>query len=136
MRAIIAIIIFVFAVHVRAELVASCSISSYAERKRFDFEVTREQLLKTPLWRLKKDSPPLSPRKADKAATTKLRKLLKDTKGWERDRICLQDMGDGIHWIYVIEFSQRGIYGGLPPDLKIIVLMDGTVIEPKITDDR
>lgn len=136
MRTIITIIIFLLTIHARAELVVSHSLYSYAEGKKFDFEVTREQLMKAPVWKLQDDSPPLSPRKAEKAATTKFRKLLKDSKGWERDRISLEDMGDGVHWIYVIEFSHHGNYDGLPPSLKIIVLMDGTIIEPKITDRK
>jgi hypothetical protein len=132
MRTIIGIFFLIVAVHLRAEPVFSLTLSSYAEGKRFDFEVTREQLLKTTAWKAEDDFPPLSPRKAEKLATIKFGKLIKNTKGWERERISLQTIGDNERWFYVVEFSHHGS-DGPPPYFKIIVLMDGTVIEPKVS---
>ena len=50
----------------------------------------------------------------------------------ERTEIHLVDMGDGLHWYYVVQFEQvNSATTGLPAQAKIVVLMDGTVIEPK-----
>jgi hypothetical protein len=136
MRTIISIIILAFAIQVRADLVQSYSLLSYVAGKRFTSTVTRDQLLKSPAWSLQDDLPPLSPRKADRLATAKFHELLKDTKDWRRDRISLEDMGDGIHWIYVVEFGYHGDIGGLMIPYKILILMDGTVVEPKVSDEK
>jgi len=83
LHAIFATILFAFCFHARAELVEEHRQSSYAEGKQFAFQVTRQQLLNAPVWNPNGDSPPLPPRAAQKAATAKLRDLLKDTKDWE-----------------------------------------------------
>ena len=138
MRTIISIILLAFAVQVKAELVASYSLLSFIAKpsgKSFTSTVTREQLLKAPVWRSQDDSPPLPPRTADQLATAKFHELLKDRTNWRRDRISLEDMGDGIHWIYVVEFDYHGSLLGLAIPYRIMILMDGTVVEPKASDE-
>ena len=120
---------------VQADVFSSYSLSSYVSGKRFNFEITREQVLKTPVWKADVDSPPLAPRKAEQLATEKFRKLITDTEDWKRESITLEDTGDGLHWIYIVAFTKVGAYAGLPPYLRVIVLMDGNVIEPNVSED-
>jgi hypothetical protein len=35
----------------------------------------------------------------------------------------------------VVAFKKNGAYAGLPPYLRVIVLMDGKVIEPKVSEE-
>jgi hypothetical protein len=116
--------------------------------KAFISEASAAQILKTPTWPAKKQSPPLSPRKAEKLATKRLHSLLhelKDPAEWDRGNICLEDVGvpdakpRGDHyWIYIISF--RCCSGNSAPSefglLNIVVLMDGTAIQPKFADQR
>jgi hypothetical protein len=133
MHTLIAILFVALATHVEADLIQSYSVPSLIGGKEFNSDVTREQLLKTPVWRLQDDLPPLSPRKADKLATAEFQKLVKDPTDFRRRSISLLDMGDHIHWIYVVEFVWNGAFIGPGPSIQIIVLIDGTVIEPKVT---
>jgi hypothetical protein len=138
MRTFTLIAILLAATVVRADLISSYSVTSYDPkvRRRFDFEVTREQLLKAPLWGVDQETPPLSPRRAERLAITKFHQLVYDTKGWELKRISLEDMGDGIHWIYIVDYKAPtqdlggSLIGG--GEFLVVVLMDGTVIEPKV----
>jgi hypothetical protein len=142
MRALYFLLSIVFAVHARADLVEHHSEYSLMGTNVWDSRVTREQLLKAPAWPTQDDSPPLSPRQADALATAKFQKFvkeatrLKDTKLFRRDSISLVDMGDGLHWVYVVSFEWTGAIFGPPPQVRIMVLMDGTVIEPKVDTEE
>jgi len=138
MRTIISILLVLFAVPVRGDSAQSYSMRSFEDMdgKSFISEVTKEQLIEAPAWRSQDDFPPLSPRKADQLATAKFNELLEDRKDWRRDSISLNEIGDGSHWIYVVEFNYHGDLGGLVLPYRIIVLMDGTVVEPKFSEDK
>jgi len=135
MRKFTLIAVLFVATGVQAELIASYSLSSYDSNtgRRFDFEVTREQLLRAPAWGADQDSPPLSPRKADRLAVAKFHQLVSNTNAWERKQIILENMGDGVHWIYIVEYTRVGeTLAGLSMPFRVVILMDGTVIEPKV----
>jgi hypothetical protein len=134
MRALIIIIFFAFAIHARAG--ESYSITSNVQSKEYKCEIAREQLLKTPVWSPKADFPPLSPRKAEEAATARFRKLLKDTKGWRCSDITLDHPFEDEHWIYIVLFAPSEPHIGADDSLQIIVLMDGNVVEPKVIDAK
>jgi hypothetical protein len=131
LRTFLAITLFIFTVSANAGLIGSFSFVSNPEGEPIEFDITSEQFLKTPIWKVQDDSPPLSPRKADKAATAMFHKLIKNTAGWERESINLKSMGDGVHWVYEVVFSPVQLKLGVPPTLHIFVLMDGAVVEPK-----
>lgn len=138
-RTLVVLLFIAFAIHTRADLVKDYSVYSLiGNPPGRESRVTREQLLKTPVWRVQDDSPPLSPRQADDLATARFQKLVKDvtlskdTKFFMRDSISLVDMGDNLHWVYVVSFKWTGAVFGPPPQVRIMVLMDGTVIEPKV----
>ena len=105
---------------------------------QFMSRVTRDQLARTPVWDPTNEYPPLSPRKAEEAARAVLKKSLGDRR-WIRPDISLKpfdvtaDDGDHreIRWLYVLHFGLLSDPGGDSGAFNIIVLMDGTSIEPK-----
>ena len=125
-----------FAATLHADVFTFRRVISDTIGKTFYFEVTGEGLLKTPIWKADADSPPLAPRKADQLATEKFRQLISDAAEWKRERITLEDAGDGLHCIYIVRFTYAGISAGLPPFLDVVVLMDGTVVEPKVRENK
>ena len=93
--------------------------------------VTESQVLSAPAWKRNAGHPPLSARKADELAKAVFRKL-PGRSTLERTEIHLVDLGDSIHWFYVVRFDTvNEAITGLPAWAEILVLMDGTVIEPK-----
>jgi len=136
MRSLIVILIFTLAIQARAVQMDTVSLHVRIKDKEFSTIVTREQVSKTPAWNLRDDFPPLSPRKAERAAITKFHQLLKGSDDWERKRITLESIGDETHWYYVVEFAPIEPQLGPRTSLEIIVLMDGTVVDPKVEDAK
>jgi hypothetical protein len=105
---------------------------------QFMSRVTRDQLARTPAWDPTNEFPPLSPRKAEDSARAMLKKVLGERR-WIRPDITLKpfdvtaDDGDHreIRWLYVLHFGLLSDPGGDSGAFNIIVLMDGTAIEPK-----
>jgi hypothetical protein len=123
---------------VRASEPASWTRNSfiYVRGKTLEFVVTSERVAKTPIWEPGADSPPLAARKADNLALAEFRKLNLEDKNFVRDRITLEDTGDGLHWIYVVGFKYMGITAGFRYPVEMFVLMDGTVVEPIISETK
>jgi hypothetical protein len=110
------------------------------EPVQFMSRITREQLARTPAWKEDSEFPPLSPRKAQELAQAMVRKLAGERR-WGQPDISLKPFDvttdDGNHrevrWLYVLHFgllsdtdnSQAGSFN-------IIVLLDGTVMEPRL----
>jgi len=100
--------------------------------------ISREELIKTPIWQPGKDYPQLSPRKAEDLALAQLTKMM-GKRQWTTPDISLRafdlEHGNGYHpdirWIYVLQFRFLGIRDNEGGYANIIVLMDGTVVEPK-----
>ncbi len=112
----------------------SWTFSGYGERKRFDYSFDTPRLAATPEWKSDQENPPLSPRKAEKLAMMKIQALLKKSKCWHRAEIVLQDSGDERHWFYVIKYDRDGGSVPQPVSMVVVVLMDGTIPEPKLLD--
>jgi hypothetical protein len=131
--ALMGIACFVFVVHAQMVPHGFYSITQSFGGKRFTSIVTREQASRTPIWSAQQDSPPLSARTAEKNAIAKCHKILANANSWRVNSIILQSPWDNTNWFYTVEFvpeaplSQRA-------SLDIIVLMNGTVIEPIVTD--
>ena len=140
MRALIFIILLAFVTQALASETESYAISSLAHGKELECKITREQLSKTPIWRTQDEFPPLSPRKAEKAATTRFHQLFTDLKHFKCMDIILEKpfFGDGYdgHWIYLVQFVPEEFEIGTNDRIQIMVLMDGTVIDPKPTDAK
>jgi hypothetical protein len=109
---------------------------SYVWEKTYTVTVTQAMLGNTPSWALTHADPPLSARKALWLATKKKDGIVKDSSEfkWELSSASLIPTGHA-KWYWVIEFTakhQAGFFRGRPAFLKLIVLMDGTVIDPEL----
>jgi hypothetical protein len=101
--------------------------------------LTHDQLAKTPTWQEGSEYPPLSPRKAEEIALKMLLKIAGE-RHWTQPDISLRafDVTQGgsshreIRWFYVLHFSlSLPMMDFETGSLNIIVLMDGTAIEPQ-----
>ena len=121
-----------------AYVCADISYSSYAFGKRYEVTFTFEALDKTPKWGEDDENPPLSARKALKAANKMKDSLVKDAKGFKWRLVSLDlTPADGERWYWIAHYkalTQKGT--GRPPSLKLVVLMDGRAVKPVISDHR
>jgi hypothetical protein len=111
--------------------------SSYYNAKRYDFNITYEQLNETPAWTQDAENPPLSARKAIAQARDYLPKVLTDAKQWRLGTLGLTAVGDKDKWVYVVEFlgpHPPGVADGPVPSMKLVVLMNGMCVKPVISD--
>ena len=113
---------------------------SYAEGKKFAVTVPEEAVKKAPAWKDDSDDPPLSARKALKAADAVKDRLLGDTKeGYKLDGLTLEPYPSSkvsSGWIWVAEYRSTAASAGHAPFLRLAILIDGTVVEPVVTKDR
>lgn len=101
----------------------------FHDGKQFEFTVTSKQLENCPEWLSEQDNPPLSARRALAVASDYLPKLVSNAEEWEVRDVRLRPVRD--KWVYVLEFSERR--EGVKSPFVIVVLMNGEVVEPKIT---
>jgi len=105
--------------------------------KCYTFTVCAEQQASCPKWDLEKDAdPPLSAATAI-AKATKFMATIKTKEGlwWEFKELALVKL-EGWMWQARYRLTKQGIMSGTWPDMPCWILMDGTVIQPKITDDK
>lgn len=99
------------------------------------FEVPKETLAKSPAWRSDQASPPLPPRKALAAAEGVFSRMGLAPSEWRMASIGLEPTSMQDIWIYVITYVTT--YETAPMNsrykLRILVLMDGQPIIPRIT---
>jgi len=128
------------------------TICSEANGKTYSSEILHERLAKTPSWKENADYPPLPPGKAIRLANTIKDKLVKDSHGckWCLATVSLEHLyqfapwplPDGSdltdRWWWAVKYDayprEGGIGGGIEY-LIVVVLMDGTVIDPKVRND-
>ena len=103
--------------------------NSFHDGKQFEFTVTSKLLENCPEWLSEQDNPPLSARRALAIASDYLPKLVSNAEAWQVRDIRLRPVRD--KWVYVLEFSERR--EGVQAPFMIVVLMNGEVVEPKIT---
>ncbi len=117
----------------KADDEAEVSYVSFSSGKAFVSEVTAKALERTPLWNQSAANPPLSAHDAIKVADAMRRKLVHDTEegNWVREAIELrQATNDRWYWLARYNFEEDGV--GPRPDLILLVLMDGTVVTPRV----
>jgi len=111
---------------------------------QFMSRITREQLARTPVWKEDSEFPPLSPRKAQDLAQAMLRKLAGE-RHWAQPDIYLKpfdvtsDDGDHreVRWLYVLHFGLlSNTDNNQAGSFNIIVLMDSTVMEPRLVTPK
>lgn len=113
----------------RAQDDAVASFNGFHDGRQFEFTVTSAHLENSPEWAGEQDNPPLAPRRALAIASEYLPRLVTNAEKWRAGTIRLHPVRD--KWIYVVEFSERR--QGVQAAFVIIVLMNGEVVEPKIT---
>ena len=116
----------------------SPTLMSYAAETKFSVSVP-ESL--DPKWNHNQLNPPLSARDAIALAIEK-RKSLVDARPrfeWELQHasLCPADVANG-QWYWLVEFHEQfmGASSGYPANLRLVVLMDGTVVEPETEPDN
>ena len=116
-----------------AGVVESYSAIGKLNDKHYEFKVSQVEILRTPIWSPSADFPPLSARKAQEIARREMLGLLGSGKEpWMLRETTIADMGDGMHFVYVVQFEPpsdgQGCVGC--DFIRILVLMDGTVPKP------
>jgi hypothetical protein len=99
---------------------------------RYVVTITKETLKKTPSWDENNGNPPLSAKKAMKAANWMKESLVKGDKDYEwRFDSCQLTPGGDDKWYWVVRYDALPQFsgGGVFPVLKVVVLMDGSVIQ-------
>jgi hypothetical protein len=105
----------------------------------FKSEVSVERLRKTPNWSPdREEAPPLSPGRAHAIARRQLERIVPSGQKWRLDQVRLIFMAE-TYCLYEVDFWRDypedetvARYGGDRFD--ILVLLDGTCIEPKPTE--
>jgi hypothetical protein len=116
-----------------AGVFGSYSAIGKMDEKHYQFKVSQADILRTSIWAAGADFPPLSARKAQEIARREMRELLGTGKQqWELRETTIVDMGDGMHFVYVIHFepASDGQACTMCDFMPILVLMDGTVPKP------
>jgi hypothetical protein len=106
--------------------------------KVYGVTVTDETLKKSPSWKDDVDEPPLPARTAMKLAGEAKNALVKDTDqwAWKLESLGLRrriPRSGPEKWYWLARYETQLLYGGLggmPFDLYVVVLMDGTVLNP------
>ena len=110
------------------------NMSFQHDGKEYRYHITTDDVKDTPSWDVSTGEPPLSFVRAVEIGKVQLNKLTKATIPWDVDFVKLIQ-ADRKKWYYEIHFNclERGCpdttFGGFP----ILVKMDGTPVDPKVT---
>jgi hypothetical protein len=127
---------FFAAIAFGGELYESFSVSGRAKGQSYEFTALKADLVKTPVWPVGTEHPPLSPRRAEEIARRQLQQLVPGGADWRLEGITLSPLGDDLHWVYGVEFSpprRPDVAVFMGDYMRLLVLFDGSVIKPKIT---
>ena len=125
-------ILFNFGFTDKSQTIAT--FSSYHGGKRYEFEVTAEQLANCPAWLEGEDNPSLPARRAIEIATNYLSKLFPDAEKWEMYGFSVLPVRE--KWVYLVQFIEpppKNVSEHLTTEFKIVVLMNGEVGRVKIS---
>lgn len=114
-----------------------CVVDSFVLGRRFSVTITQRLLDKSSVWNDAVEPPPLAVGKATKLAEAMREELLKDTKDlkWNLHSVALCQAGERRwYWLITYEGFFLGGISASPPRLQLVVLMDGTVLEPRVSD--
>lgn len=103
--------------------------------KKYEFQISDQDLQKTPAWQPGQENPPLSARRAIEVATKQIATLLPNGKDWRLYAVTLRPI-EG-RWVYLVDFLEplRGTGAGqqLSAGFQVVVLMNGTAVAPRVT---
>lgn len=106
-------------------------ISTHIHGVGYEFEISRDRLEKTPVWKPDTE-PPLLPGKASVIAIAQFRELISNPSPSDiiiTEAIYLRAITPD-HWIYIFQLNRLENTAGLSFLTEIPVLMDGTTIQP------
>ena len=115
---------------------------SYAFGKVYASKIGEVALAKSPAWLEAAENPPVSARRAMTLADAKRERLVHNTKRykWRRESTAIEFVKGPDRpypfWHIHYEAHDRAGETGIPSDLDLFVLMDGSVIEPVVTEDK
>jgi hypothetical protein len=114
------------------------SISSRAFGKSYVSRITGAHFARSPKWEDDAENPPLSAKKARDLAEKMKDSLVKDSKKWKWHLPSLELCHMFARWFWVAKYHAtfQGAYSGPPQTLYIVVMMDGTVIQPDVTERK
>ena len=126
-----------------AGLLALCSCASdtvriesnsYYKNKRYKYKISSERLAQCPIWDRREElNPPHSAAKALDQAEKFMTKIpAPKNQFWTLDELALEDFGED-HWAWRVTYSVGGIVRNNPQTMQCWILMDGALLEPKIT---
>jgi hypothetical protein len=114
----------------------------YMPGRRVTFGARREALAVTPAWPESEANPPLAVRDAVASGQRRLRALVDCEVEWVLASIELIEDSLAARWYYKLNFKQlrdqKGndlVIMGKPYHLPVIVLMDGSAVEPVVQPD-
>jgi hypothetical protein len=139
MRIITFAVVLSFVASAIGDEVHDYSSYSTVDEKHFESQVSRDEIAKTPVWLPEAENPPLSARRAIEAARKQMEALVHDRSVWRLESVQLLDMGDHLHWMYIVEFARQfpedvAVYGDF--SLRVLVLMNGAVITPRLREGK
>ena len=97
--------------------------------------VTQDDLQNVPKWGKADEWPPLSPKKAIRAAKVAIKGLVVGVEDWSPEKVLLRRVGSSENWVYVIEMFSvfpPGVTVGRSQSIEVVVLLDGSAIRPKV----
>ena len=133
MRALVLLSLFLTALPLCAGELNGYSADGKMDGKQYLYKASQADILRTPIWKADADFPPLSARKAQEIPRREMQVILGSGKEqWVQHETTIADVGDGMHFVYIIQFEPPlGEQSCLGCDfIRIIVLMDGSVPKP------
>lgn len=132
---LVPVVVMFFVVPLRADT-TQFEHASYAFSKQYIVSITSEALEKSPTWKEDDENPPLPARKAIRLANKMKDSLVKDSKDykWKLQSASLHPSGAG-KWYWLVHYDaeyQGSGSTGVPSHLRLVVLMDGTIIKPVV----
>jgi len=139
MQVFVFALVLAFASNALGDRLHGESFDSYVDHKHLVAEVSLDQLAKASAWQPDAENPPLSARRAIQVARKQMESLVADRAVWPLQNIQLLDMGDHIHWLYIVEFERQfpmtvAVYGDF--SLRVPVLMDGVAVPLRPKEDK
>ena len=108
--------------------------NSYYQNKRYQYNISDKDLERCPVWnRTEQLNPPHPAAKALSQAEEFMRTIpAPKDQFWTLDDLALEDFGQD-HWAWRATFSVGGIVRSNPRTMQSWILMDGSLLKPKIT---
>ena len=124
----------------RYESIATSAILLYRchhDGKCYEFTMSAEQQGGCPKWDTEKDADPPLPAAKALAKAKEFIATVKTTDhlSWELEELALVKI-DGWMWQARYCLTKKGLMSGVWPRMPCWILMDGTIIQPRITEDK